>query len=123
MDITQVKTVMLKYKRAWETQDSDLILECFTKKGVYQESPLAKPYQGHNEIKHFWDSTVVKDTKNIKFTLGKCYVSADKKYGFAEWKCKNVYKGKKQYMVGIMILKMTGKKISFLNEYWNSNYY
>ncbi|MCK4554352.1 nuclear transport factor 2 family protein [Candidatus Parcubacteria bacterium] len=113
---------MKKYGKAWENQDSNLILECFTEKGIYQESPLAKPYQGHKEIKKFWDKTVKQDTAKIQFKVGKCYVSEDGKTGFAEWKCKNIYKGEKHYMAGIMILKMKGNKISFLNEYWNSEY-
>jgi len=120
MDVKQVKEVMKKYGKAWESRDSNLILECFTKNGVYQESPLAKPYKGHKEIRKFWDISVVKETRKIKFELMKVYVSKDGKVGFAEWKCKNVYRGEKQQMVGIMILKMKGDKISYLNEYWNT---
>lgn len=114
------------YGKAWENQDSDLLLECFTKNGIYQESPLTKPYRGHKEIKKFWDHIVKKNTKNITFKLGKCYVSKDGKTGFAEWECKNDHKwehdGKwrKDHMVGIMILKLKGNKISYLNEYWNT---
>lgn len=121
MKVSQIKEVMKKYGKAWETQDTKLILECFTKKGVYQESPLSKPYKGHKEIKKFWDSVVVKDTAAITFRLGQCYASEDKKTGFAEWTCQNIYKNKKNYMVGIMILKMKGNKITYLNEYWNQD--
>jgi len=120
MKIEEIKKVMKKYGRAWEEQDSNLILECFTKKGIYQESLLSKPCKGHGQIKRFWDRAVKKDTKNIKFTLGKCYVSKDGQTGFAEWKCVNNYKGKLNHMVGIMILKMKGDKINYLNEYWNT---
>ncbi len=126
MNLNQIKKVMKKYGKAWETQNSKLILECFTKNGVYQESPLAKPYRGHKEIKKFWDKEVGINTKNIKFKIGKCYISNDGKTGFAEWECKNEYKWeqdkrwKKGHMVGIMILKMKGDKISYLNEYWNT---
>ena len=118
---------MEKYGRAWEKQDSDLILECFTESGIYQESPLAKPYKGHKQIKKFWNDSVKKNTKNIKFKLKKCYLSRDGKTGFAEWECKNTHRWKKDgkttrdHMVGIMILKMKGDKISYLNEYWNTN--
>jgi len=126
MNIKQIKDVMKKYGKAWENKDTDLILECFTKAGKYQESPLAKPYSGHKAIAKFWDSVVVKDTDNIKFKLGECYVSSDEKTGFAEWECKNNYKWrstgkwKRSRMVGIMILKMKGEKITYLNEYWNT---
>ncbi|MBN2459476.1 nuclear transport factor 2 family protein [Candidatus Woesearchaeota archaeon] len=123
MNIKQITEVMRKYGKAWENQDSNLLLECFTKNGVYQESPLAKPYSGHKEIKKFWDKTVKQDTSNIKFKTGKCYVSKDGKTGFAEWQCRNTYKGKRHLMVGIMVLKMKGDKISFLNEYWNTKAY
>ena len=92
MNIKQIKEVMKKYKIAWEKQNTNLILECFTEKGIYQESPLAKPYKGHEEIKKFWNNIVVNNTKNIKFKLGKCYVTSDNKTGFAEWSCKNEYR-------------------------------
>ena len=120
MDIQQIKEVMKKYGKAWETQDSNLLLECFTKNGIYQESPLAKPYQSHKEIKRFWDRVVKQETTKTKFKVGKCYVSEDGKTGFAEWECKNIHKKEQHHMVGIMILKMIGNKISFLNEYWNT---
>jgi hypothetical protein len=121
MNNSQIKSVMKKYGLAWENRDTALILDCFTKNGIYQESPLRKPYKGHKEIKKFWDSVVVKDTASIKFGLGKCWVSDDGKTGFAEWTCKNIYKNKKNFMVGIMILKMKGDKITYLNEYWNQD--
>jgi len=87
---------------------------------------LVRPLRGHKAIARFWNSVVVKNTKDIKFKLGKCYVSADGKTGFVEWECKNNYKRKatgkwkQDRMVGIMILKMRGDKITYLNEYWNS---
>jgi len=126
MNLEQIRTVMRKYGKAWENQDTNILLECFTRKGIYQESPLAKPYKGHDEIKRFWDSVVKEETKDIKFTLGRCYVSEDGKTGFAEWECKNKHKWKKdgkwkkEYMTGIMVLKMKGEKIRYLNEYWNT---
>jgi ketosteroid isomerase-like protein len=121
MKIQQIKKVMKKYGEAWENQDTDLILECFTKNGIYQESPIAKPYKGHKEIAKFWNKEVVKNTSRIKFKLGKCYVSEDGETGFAEWECKNYFKGEGNHMVGIMILKMKGDKITYLNEYWNQD--
>lgn len=121
MNIQQIKKVMKKYGQAWENQDTNLILECFTPKGIYQESPLAKPYKGHKEIARFWNREVVKNTSKIKFKFGKCYVSKDQKTGFAEWDCINYFKGEKNHMVGIMILKIKGDKITYLNEYWNQD--
>jgi ketosteroid isomerase-like protein len=120
MNLSRIKKVMKKYGKAWEEQDANLILACFTKKGIYQESPISKPYVGHAQIKNFWKKEVVTNTKNIKFKLGKCYLSKDEKIGFAEWECRNSHLGKKIRMVGIMILKMKGDKITYLNEYWNT---
>lgn len=120
MKINQIKAVMKRYGKAWEKKDINLILDCFTKNGIYQESPLAKPYRGHKAIAKFWEEIVVKNTEGIKFKTGKCYVSRDEKIGFAEWKCKNLYEGVRGKMVGIMILKMKGNKITYLNEYWNT---
>ncbi len=120
MNLQQIKQVMKKYGKAWERQDSHLLLECFTKNGIYQESPLAKPYKGHQEIKKFWDKVVRKETKDIRFKLGRCYLSSDAKTGFAEWRCKNQHGEEKHHMAGIMLLKMKHDKISYLNEYWNT---
>jgi len=120
MELGQIKEVMKKYGVAWEKQDSNLILDCFTKEGIYQESPVSKPYKGHEEIKKFWEKSVINNTKHIKFKLGKCYVSNDQGTGFAEWNCKNEYMGRHHNMYGVMILKMKGDKISYLNEYWNT---
>ena len=120
MNLKQMKTVMKTYGKAWEKQDSNLILKCFTKDGIYQESPLARPYRGHKEIKRFWDKIVKQETTKIKFKTGRCYVSEDGETGFAEWECKNIHKGEEHNMVGIMILNMKGNKISYLNEYWNT---
>lgn len=111
---------MKKYGKSWESQDTNILLSCFTKNGIYQESPLVKPYIGHAEIAHFWNQVVRKETSRIKFKLGKCYVSKDGEAGFAEWECNNFHRGHKNYMAGIMILKMKGDKITYLNEYWNT---
>lgn len=120
MNVKQIQKVMRKYGRAWETQDSTLLLECFTKNGWYQESPINKPYRGHFEIRKFWETVICRDTKDIKFALKNCYVSDNGKIGFVEWECRNTYRGEKQHMAGIMLLKMKGSKISHLNEYWNT---
>ena len=120
MKIEQLKSVVKRYGKAWGTKDTKLLLTCFTKNGIYQESPLAKPHRGHKEIASFWDKVVCKETWNIKFKLKKCHLSKDGKTGFAEWQCKNEHQGEKHEMVGIMLLKMKGSKIIYLNEYWNT---
>lgn len=121
MNVKQIKEVMKKYGKAWENRNTELILDCFTSNGIYQEIPLRKPYRGHKAIKNFWDEVVVKDTARVKFKLGKCFVSEDGKTGFAEWTCENIYRKEKNFMVGIMILKMKNDKITYLNEYWNQD--
>ena len=120
MDVNDVRSVMKKYGLAWERQDTKLILECFAEGGIYQENPLSKPYRGHREIAKFWDTVVINETRNIKFKLGSCYVSHDGKTDFAEWDCRMTHLGKRHHMVGIMLLKIRGGKITHLNEYWNT---
>jgi ketosteroid isomerase-like protein len=123
MELRKLKKVMRTYGQAWEKQDTALLLTCFTVDGVYQESPLAKPYRGHAQIKRFWDRIVVHNTKDVTFSLKKCYVSGS--VGFAEWECLTTHKWddgrwRKGRMVGIMVVRMRGDKISHLNEYWNT---
>ena len=126
MKLFELRAVMKKYGEAWKNQDTELLLNCFTKNGIYQESPHVKPYRGHAEIKEFSNRIICKNTKSIKFKLGKCYLSQDGKTGFAEWECKNTHKGdhdgkwRRDHMVGIMLIKMSGGKIRYLNEYWNT---
>jgi len=120
MKVEDVQNIMKKYGLAWETQDAKLILECFTEDGIYQESPLSKPYKGHKEIKNFWEKIVIKETSRIRFDLKRCYVSKDGETGFAEWECRNIQDFEEHHMVGIMVLKMEGNRISYLNEYWNT---
>lgn len=120
MKIEQVKLVMKKYGNAWENKDTEMLLSCFTKNSAYQESPLAKPYRGHKEISKFWDNVICKQQTKIKFKLKKCCLSSDGKTGFAEWECWNSRKDGVRHMSGIMILRMKGDKISYLNEYWNT---
>lgn len=124
MKVEDIKKVMKKYGLAWDSQDTELILDCFTENAIYQESPLAKPYRGHKEIAEFWDTEVKGNQEDIKFKVGKCYVSDDGETGFAEWECinTNLEEDKICHMVGIMILKMEGNKISYLNEYWNTKH-
>lgn len=120
MDLNNLKYVMNKYGKAWENRDTNLLLSIFTLSGIYQESPLSKPYKGHKEIKKFWDKTVVIDQRDIHFKTKSLYISSNKKIGFAEWECNTRYKGNRHRMVGIMLIKMKNKKISYLNEYWNT---
>ena len=120
MKLADIRHIMQQYGRAWERQDSDLLLTCFTKNAIYQESPLAKPYRGHKAIKKFWDNVVKKEMYDITFTLKNIYLSHDKKVGFAEWGCKNKRKRIQYHMAGIMLLTMQGNKIAYLHEYWNT---
>ncbi|QQR92163.1 MAG: hypothetical protein IPJ89_03305 [Candidatus Iainarchaeum archaeon] len=126
MNRKQIRQVMQLYGKAWEQQDPEILIQCFVPRGSYQESPLRKPINGHNAMKKFWRRTVVMNTKNIKFSLGNYWVSKNGKTGFAEWKCENDHykrsekKWRHDLMYGIMVLKMKGKKITYLNEYWNT---
>ncbi|MDD4250918.1 MAG: nuclear transport factor 2 family protein [Candidatus ainarchaeum sp.] len=119
MNMLQLKNIMTKYGVAWEKKDVNLILDCFAVNGVYQENPLSKPYNGHGQIKKFWENIVVKKTNDIHFTLGECHIAKDSKTGFAQWDCVNTFDGKRNKMVGIMIIRMKKDKIVYLNEYWN----
>ena len=120
MEKEQIENVMEKYKKAWETQSLELIAECFSEQGEYQESPLSKPFVGHDQIKEFWKETVCNNQSHISFSIKNCWVSADNQTGFCEWECTLAENGVCERMVGIMILKMEGDKITHLNEYWNT---
>jgi len=120
MNINQVKKVMKKYKRAWEEQDADLILECFTKKCNLSRKPISETLLWASRNKKILDQSCCEKSERYKFRIGKCYLDNERKIGFAEWETYMVMKGKTHHLTGIMLLKMKGDKITYLNEYWNS---
>ena len=81
------------YIRAWTTQDPDLILTIFTPAATYHERVLEQPIRGHDGIREYWQTKVVKEQANISAELLSLYL--DGTTAIAEWEARfdDVVKG------------------------------
>jgi hypothetical protein len=55
------------YKRAWETQDPDLIVSLFTPEATYREAAFDPPDVGHAGIRNYWETKVIAGQRDIAF--------------------------------------------------------
>ena len=108
------------YIRAWTTQDPDLILTIFTPSATYHERVLEQPIHGHDGIREYWQTKVVKEQANISAELLNVYL--DGTTAIAEWEARfdDVVKGHRKRMREVAILECDGDRIASLREYWTS---
>jgi ketosteroid isomerase-like protein len=108
------------YKRAWEQQDTALILTIFRSDAVYHERVLQEPIRGHEGIAAYWDEKVVKGQGRIRFTLLHTY--RDGTTGIAEWEVEfdDLVQRQRKRMREFAILEFVEEKITSLREYWAS---
>ena len=108
------------YIRAWTTQDPDLILTIFTPAATYHERVLEQPIRGHDGIREYWQTKVVKEQANISAELLSVYL--DGTTAIAEWEARfdDVVEGHRKRMREVAILECDGDRIGSLREYWTS---
>lgn len=108
-----------RYGAAWESLDSQAILDVFTEDGTYQETPLKEPFRGHLEIKQHWEEVVRTKERDVRFSLDNTYT--DGVVGIAEWHTHftRADNGNKEELRGIILAEVEGEKIKRLWEYWN----
>ncbi len=81
---------------------------------------MKEPFKGHQEIKEYWETKVVKEQSNIKFKLFNYYICGNTI--IAEWEASfnsNVEKAW-IHMKEVAILEIENEKIKSLREYWQS---
>ncbi|MDA3856140.1 MAG: nuclear transport factor 2 family protein [Candidatus Woesearchaeota archaeon] len=108
------------YKKAWITQDPEMIITIFHENCEYGEYLLKGAYKGHQEIKDYWQRKVVEEQSEIKFNLLNLYIDGDT--AIAEWDStffSNIEK-KTIHIVEVAILEILDGKIKRLREYWHS---
>ena len=112
---------MSRYKKAWETLDSDAIIEIFTEDATYQVTPFKDPYVGHTEIQKYWREVVTTKEKDVEVSLDNFYVFGDT--GMVEWSTKFTRNdnGNVEYLKGIILVEIRERKIQKLWEYWHKN--
>lgn len=114
------RNILSTYGKAWEDQDTNLILSIFAKNATYQERTFSKPFKGHKGIASYWNEKVVKEQSKIKFKLLNYWVFGN--VIVAEWEAwfyTNVEKANK-HMREVAIMETKAGKITHNREYWHS---
>ncbi len=120
MDRERALQMIEVYRRAWETQDSRLVLTIFREDAVYHERVLGNPMRGHEEIRRYWDDRVGKTQANIHFRLLDFFI--DGATVIAEWQAEfdDLADGVRKRIREVAIVETDGSLISSLREYWAS---
>lgn len=110
------------YGKAWETQDSALILSAFTPEAIYHERVHEQSMQGHAVIKRYWIEKVINGQSNIQFKVNSIYFDVDASTAIAEWEAEfdDKVKGVRKHIFEIAVLYIQNDQIACLREYWSS---
>lgn len=105
------------YKKAWETQDSDLIADIFSHDAIYRVDPFHETHTGQDAIRQYWDNNP-KTQSNIHFSYRLLAVHDD--YGIAHWQARFDKNGNQSHLDGIFKLHFNNnKKCTALYEWWH----
>jgi hypothetical protein len=115
-----VQNIISIYKECWENQNSERIIDIFSENAIYHEKVLGSPYQGHEEIRAYWEHKVVKNQANIEFKLLSLFIDGNS--AVAEWDVKfdDLEKKARKHMREVAIIEFNGAKIQHFREYWTS---
>jgi ketosteroid isomerase-like protein len=116
----QAREVIDTYIKAWESQDSSLIVTIFTPDATYHERVLQAPIPDRQAIRRYWETKVVREQANIRCELLSLYL--DGSTVIAEWQAEfdDLVKGGRKRIREVAILVFEGHLISSLREYWAS---
>ncbi len=115
-----VREALDVYFRAWAGQDPELILTIFTPTASYHERVLEPPIEGHDGIRAYWQSKVVRSQANISCRLLNLYL--DGSTAIAEWEAEfdDVSQGIRKHGRWVAILEFEGRLIQHFREYWST---
>jgi limonene-1,2-epoxide hydrolase len=107
------------YKRAWEEQDSDLILTIFHPDATYQERALGQPMTGHEQIRRYWIEKVCTEQSDISFEIINSMISG--KILVAEWRANfmSSIEGRVD-LAEVAIIEVEGEKIRSFREFFDA---
>ena len=117
-----LKELILKYGRAWQNQDVNLLPSIFTEGAIYQERAFERAMIGLPSIREYWKSKVLTQQNNIQFRFISVNGGVDK--GIAEWEVEFDDLSQKEVVRKkireVAILELVDGKISSLREFWSS---
>lgn len=107
------------YGKAWETQDPELIITIFTEDATYDD-PKEPKNNGREEIKKYWETKVIGEQKDIKFTLLNLWM--DGETAIAEWNATFIDTKRNLHidMHEVAIFGTRDGKFSSLREYYKN---
>jgi ketosteroid isomerase-like protein len=107
------------YGKAWETRDPELIITIFTEEATYND-PKEPENIGRDAIKKYWETKVIGEQKDIKFTLLHLWVDGDTV--IAEWHATfiDIKRNLHIDMTEVAIFGVKDEKFSSLREYYKS---
>lgn len=122
MPITKEKVLELidVYKKAWETQNADLILTIFETDASYFDPFYEEPVHGHEGIYAYWSSKVCKEQRDISFKLLNLWV--DGSQAICEWEAEfdDLVKKERKMIREVAIFDLSETKFANLREYYKS---
>lgn len=114
-----VQHFLSNYKKAWETQDSELAAGLFTRDAQYKQGPFTPAIVGREAIHDYWAAATARQI-DIHFTVGSViqrgYLLA------AEWRCTYQERSTSQNkeLAGMLFADFYGKQVRHFREYWQS---
>ena len=112
------KKMLQAYGRAWEQQDTALILSLFRKDGTYHERWYRSPFKGHRGIAKYWNDKVVGVESGIRFRLLSHWVINDTVIAEWEGRFHDSTKREDKHIREIGIFELKGGKIKNFREIW-----
>ena len=113
-----VKRFLARYKKAWESRNSDLAASLFTRDAHYWENPFGEAIVGREAIHAYWEAAT-RQQENIHFTVKSSF---HHQYMLvAEWTCtyKHRSTGEHRELAGIMFADFYGPQVRAFREYWH----
>ena len=113
----EAKDLIKIYGEAWDGRDANKILTIFTEDATYFD-PRETIAEGHDGIRAYWEMKVLKNQKDIHFTLLNLWADGDEI--IAEWNAKfiDIERSLHIDMTEVAIFTVRGDKFSSLREYY-----
>ena len=118
-------TLIMRWARAWSTQDTSLFLSLFAENAEYRDVALDKVFCGHEAIKAFFEGAFV-TFPDFRMEVGDCAVTKDAAAG--EWVMSGTFLGEsfgvpptgKAFRVqGCCFMRILDGRIVEHRDYWN----
>ena len=112
--------LIIRYGKAWETKDPDLVASIFTENATYND-PKEPENIGRDAIKEYWKSKVIGEQDEIKFNLKNLWLTGGDTV-IAEWHA-NFKDIKRNLCIDIdevALFTVEGEKFSALREYYKT---